>query len=652
MKRDFARLSVITALFLSSTLAFAQTTEPTVDADGEVVKTVNCAAYSRQTVKVDGGTEQRFVVSDGGYLKCLKGQQPLAPWTVSKAYWSTQDESNWRNFVYSIGKAVESGKCNTVDTCLASSANPYRGDVEMSGTFYADCADFPMYLRTYFAYKNNLPMSFGINLMANAPTQSQIDDAVARVSSAERALTKAETAKDSTPETIAKRELELKTAKDALDDLSNTKDTRYSRNGNYFGSRMNVPSSKTGITRDFFSVADLIHDNVSSGSYRMLFNPAGKTLPDFYSAKISRDSITAGSVAYKPTGHVALVFEVTAKGDVRMVDAHPDNSLTVLSFSNEFMRSLPQHAAGFKNFRPFQVMSPVYDQSNTTILSGTIGQNTDSQLANFSLEQYFGNAPVNNTDSRNAKWVAKGQAVDFFEYVRIKLASGNFKEDPIHQFRQDLRDLCLDLQGRTEAVQIALRQEMQMKDHPEALPRNIYGADGEWEAYSTPGRDLRIRQRVRTIIENSKKYMGKLASRDQFFDYQGSAAQLKADLIRAYNEENATCEVTYNNTSGNKVSLGLGTALKRITKMSFDPYFCPERRWGATYRTELVTCADSTEKSEWYRFQQFLRNATERDPNEIMGWTLQDLRNLEKRGAVDSGDHSADYDILNKLKSL
>jgi hypothetical protein len=450
---------------------------------------------------------------------------------------------------------------------------------------------------------------------------------------------------------IAKLELELKKTQDSLEDVRRPKDTRYSRNGNYFQSRMNVPA-QTGAARDFFTYSNVIHDGVSSGSLRMLFVPPGKTQPDFYSAKISRDGIKTGSVAYKPTGHVALVFEVLKDGTVRMVDSHPDNSLTVLSFSNEFMRSLPQHAGGFKNFRPFQVMNPEIDPVTGVITKGSVSHNLDSQLSNFSIEQYFGNAPVNNTDSRNAKWVARGQSVDFYEYVRIKLANGIYKENPVEQFKTDMRDLCIDLQGRVPSVETAIAKGIQNDAHPTALPRNIYGAEGDWEAYSTPGRDLRIRKRVQVMIENSRKYMTKLASRDQFFEYSGSQAQLKADLIKIYNNEAATCEITYKNSKGEPITLGLGVALKRLTSMSFDPYFCPERRWGAAYRSEMVSCADDTQKAEWYQFQQFLRNATERDPNEVMGWTLQDLKDLQRRGAVDSCDHSKEYDILKKLKAL
>ena len=35
-----------------------------------------------------------------------------------------------------------------------------------------------------------------------------------------------------------------------------------------------------------------------------------------------------GTVFYDPNGHVLVVYEVTAQGEVRLFDGHPDNSLS------------------------------------------------------------------------------------------------------------------------------------------------------------------------------------------------------------------------------------------------------------------------------------------------------------------------------------
>jgi hypothetical protein len=294
---------------------------------------------------------------------------------------------------------------------------------------------------------------------------------------------------------------------------------------------------------------------------------------------------------------------------------------------------LATRGGGFKNWRPIRIENAQTD-ANGVIKAGKTVLTPNEQLPNFSIEQYFGNVDMNNSVGADAKWVAGGRYVDWFEYVKIKMTDGVYRIDPLAQFNSQVSSLCVDLKARATAVDAALQAiptGMNRKSHPENMPKNIYGADGDWESYSTPGKDLRIRKKVIDIVESAKSYIGRLQSRDPFLSYQGN--NLKRDLIKVYNQVASSCVVSYRNSAGQQVDLGLGVALKRVTSMSFDPYFCPERRWGAVTRAELNACADDTEKAEWYRFQQFLRNATERDANEVMGWSLTDLKELDRRGA-------------------
>lgn len=608
-----------------------------------------CEGFQPTEVKVDGQKVMRYNVSKGDLLRCLPAQ-PSTPWVVTKAAWSESDEIAWQNFVRSIGIALEQGRCSSVDTCLVSSANPYRDETDIRGTHFSDCADLPMYLRAYFAYKNQLPFTFGIGLKANAATPQQLADIQAKVDRAQANYNQAYS-QGLSEEQMLKLQDDLSKLQQQQQDLLNPTDLRYTRNGNYFTSRINVPASN-GAARTFFGVARQINDQYSSGSLRMLLTPAGQTQADFYPPAINKKGIVIGTVAYKPTGHVSIVYDITPQGDVKLMDAHPDNSMTKLTYSREYMRSLPTHGAGFKNWRPVRIENPVVDRRGV-ITAGRTVLTPNEQIPTFSLEQYFGNIDMNNASSKDAKWVVAGRSVDWYEYVKIKMANGSYKLDPLVQFKSDMGALCGDLQGRADSVETALQAiggGLHREAHPSQLPRNIYGADGDWEAYSTPGRDLRIRVRAADIINNAKTYMGKLQSRDPFFHYAGT--NLKRDLIKIYNEVASSCVISYTNSNGQKINLGLGVALKRLTSMSFDPYFCPERRWGAVSRAELKSCADDTEKSEWYRFQQFLRNATERDPNEVMGWSLSDLKELDRRGAVDNSNRSGEYDIQKKLSEL
>jgi len=606
-----------------------------------------CQGFVAQPVMVDGQKLMRYKVDKPDYLRCLP-PNPSVSWKVTKDRWSDDDERNWENFVHSIGQAVSSGKCNSVDTCLISSGNPYRDQVDMDAVHYADCADFPMYLRAYFSFKNQLPMSFGSAMKPNAPTDAQVAEVQKPLTKAQQNLSDAQLNPAITPDQLKILTDAVAEAQQKYNEVLNPTDTRYSRNGNYYTSRYNVPHAR-GYQRDYFKTIDILRDAVDSGSYRMLMTPIGTTAADFYSPAILKGSVRPGTAVYDPRGHLAIVYDISANGDVMLMDSHPDNSLSFRRYNEDFPRSLPPHGAGFKNFRPFHLDNVVRDR-NGVITRGDFTFDTDDQIADYSLEQYFGNVDANNADSGNAQFVSENHNVNWYDYVKIRLANGFYKLDPLYEFRQDTNNLCMSLKNRASSVQSAIDKNINQLQHPTQLPLNIYGAAGDWESYSTPGSDLRIRQQAVMLISNAKSYITKMQSQDPHFVYSGS--NLKEDLIKIYNQVNAACVISYNNSQNQTVKMGLSTALNRLTKMSFDPYMCTERRWGATSNAETKTCADDTEKAEWYTLEQFLRSSLVRDPNQIMGWSLTDLRTMNQNRSVDNSDHSKDFNVLKQLNQL
>jgi len=60
--------------------------------------------------------------------------------------------------------------------------------------------------------------------------------------------------------------------------------------------------------------------------------------------------------------------------------------------------------------------------------------------------------------------------------------------------------------------------------------------------------------------------------------------------------------------------------------MSFDPYQCIERRWGATDPRELATCRDGPWKQSWYAAEQNLRNQIDRTYDAQMDFSLEELK--------------------------
>ena len=66
--------------------------------------------------------------------------------------------------------------------------------------------------------------------------------------------------------------------------------------------------------------------------------------------------------------------------------------------------------------------------------------------------------------------------------------------------------------------------------------------------------------------------------------------------------------------------------MNRLWDMSFDPYHCVERRWGATDPQELASCKDGAVKTAWYEAEQHLRFQIDRTYDVDMGHDLASLQ--------------------------
>jgi len=572
---------------------------------------VDCSRVQKQSVTVDGETLQRYVITAPDQLRCIQEVRPSGKWIVKKLAWDAEEEMIWQKFVAGIGTS----KCRNLDECLAGPKNILRDEWDQQVTHYADCADFPYYLRAYFSFKRGLPFSMVQALTANPLRAEQVRNVLVRYES----------------------ESQTKRFEDLLKTLT---DIRYSLNGNTPQTRLFVPNAKG--QGDFFVVARGIHNVVSTGTYRMTFSGHGRELPDFYSPQISRASIKSGTVLYKPTGHAALVYEVTDNGEVKYLDAHPDNSITRGKFNQEYMRSNPLHGGGFKNWRPFQTEIMESGRYQIRFL-------TDAEISDFSTEQYFGNRPSSDWDWRKGKFEVRGHEVDFQTFVRMRLAKDGYRINVVEEFERELKGLCDDFIERAKAVQVAIDAGLQNREHPGRYPLNIYGAEGEWETYSTPGRDLRLRRKILEISELPKKWFYDIQKGDPFLEYKGT--NLKRDLLKVYDQVNFACNVEYINSRGSRTRLSLTRAIERVTRYAFDPYLCPERRWGAVLPFEAETCLDDQDKLAWYQYTDFLRRGVVKDPSEVMGYTLQDLKEIHKKFAKQEAA-SPRFNIRKALEEL
>jgi hypothetical protein len=589
---------------------------------------IDCSQLRTRTEVFEGRSYSKFVVVDSGYMRCpqVQAQRPSMPWTVRKTEWSTADEQAFGEFVKKLGYS----RCGTTDECLSGPDNLLRSEQDLLFTHYSDCADFPYYLRSYFAYKSGLPFSMIAEIKQVPFTPEQL------------AFIEAERA----------RLLETKGEAAVLAYDARLRDQRYSRNGNIPVRKLNVPASN-GAVRDFGIFGPRIMDQISSGTLRMLNGDGAPVESDFYSPVVQKGSIRPGTVLYSANGHVAIVYDVTPKGDVLFIDAHPDNSITrgvFQSTKENFQVVNKKYGGNFKNFRNVRVLDPQFG-GNGEIVSGKVVADNDGSVSDVSLEQYEGQAksatggPLFKLDPNSQR------TVNFNDWVRFRLSGGTYRLNPLVEMRSEMNQLCAMANDRVAAVQAAVNDGIHKKDHPETLPQNIFGASGEWEAYSTPGRDLRLKMKMYSIPNAAKDWVARYQAQDPLVEYSG--ADLKGDLILTYKESVAQCVIKYRNSLNQSIKLELESIIGRVARLSYDPYACPEIRWGAAIGSaEANTCQDSQEKLEWHALQQYLRNNTEKDTEAVHGHSLDELRSKNERKEVDNSDHSKRFSILKRLQAL
>lgn len=515
-----------------------------------------------------------------------------SPWSVLKDSWSAADEKEYSDWVQRLGET----KCRRVNDCLKSPANTLANEDEKATyKFTADCGRFPYLLRSYFAWKKKLPFSV-----------------VSGVTAAEGA----------------------------------NGDLRYSKKGNVVTSRKDYIPMAAGEQLNGPETVRKIVDSVYTAMFR--FHPSsdvnGKLFPDFYPVKITRENVRPGTVIYDPNGHVAVVYKVENDGRVLFFDAHPDNSVTRSSYGEKFARASPGMGAGFKNFRPIKLVGA--SQSNGMLYGGRVVTVENAKTPGYSIEQFVGTNP--DTESwKKGKFLVNGQELPYYDFVRTRLAVGELKYHPVDEMKKGMETLCEDIQDRVHAVDGAIKANIHRKNQPSALPNNIYGTDGEWETYSTPSRDARLKTSFKELLTNVKTHVQLYRQGSPRVEYKGR--DLVSDLRAAYNEAAKACVIEYKRSDNSTVRLDFDDVAQRLFKLSFDPYHCVELRWGASDTSELATCADGSTKRAWYEAEQRLRNQIERTYDAKMGFTLEQLR---ARASGSGEDHAPDVDVRGYLNSL
>jgi hypothetical protein len=316
------------------------------------------------------------------------------PWRITKTEWTKSDEEGFGEFVRRI---AESG-CTTTIACMQSAANFYH-DSDPPFLFHADCAKWAYMLRAYYASKNGLPFSY-------------VD----------------------------------KVASDAAD-------PRFGMTSNRVRERRDIVDSGSGA--DTVAILKAIHDQVSTATFRMDAGAQGAELQDFYSPKIQPGSIHAGTTIYDINGHVMIVTEITPDGSILYVDAHPDESVTRGAYGPQVPNTPQSLGAGFKNFRPLQLVG-AERRADGSYIGGHVVLTANEAIADFSLEQYRGNAPdakeSAKDDAHNAQYRYNNATLAFYEYVRAAMSNGGYAFNPVYEMEVAMGSLCRDAkEGTAEA---------------------------------------------------------------------------------------------------------------------------------------------------------------------------------------------------------
>ena len=520
---------------------------------------------SGEKARWTGAAAMAFVAS----LSCAGARQapppPSTTYVIRADHWSPSDEREYRRFIADIG---ESG-CATVDACLHDLRNPYRGTDPPGTVFESDCADFPYVLRFYFAWKRGLPFSYESDVAPRGPAG----------------------------------------------------DLRYDFLGNSVAGRTDV----RGGVKSGYAILDEMRDAVSSATYRIDPGLEAPYEQDFYSPAISPKSIRAGTMIYDPNGHVAVVWRVDPNGRIHYIDAHPDFTVTRGFYDLRFVRAFPGMGAGFKNWRPQRLVGAA-KLPDGTFVGGRIVLAANKDIPDFSTEQYFGNGPrpADDEDWSKGIFTLNKEKLDYYDFVRAEMAGGKLSFDPLREVADMVDSNCSDLHYRVLAVDLAIQTGMNNLPEPDRLPPNIYGTEGDWETYSTPSRDARLKTAFTELRDTVARFMRMVRRHDKKLDYHGK--DLAADMLAVYDRHAARCRVTYTRSDGSHVTLGYEQMRRRLFDMSFDPYQCVERRWGATSGDEFAPCPDNTLKTAWYEAERGLRNQIDRTYETPMDFTLAELK--------------------------
>jgi hypothetical protein len=404
------------------------------------------------------------------------------------------------------------------------------GEDEMKMVLRPDCADFPYFLRAYFAFKMGLPFGYSTCTRGGGGQPP-------RCGSWSSILTSA------APEPPA--------GGDGM---------------------IPVTAPRPGLVAAFGRYVRVVADGVHSGNGRTL---ASDDKTDYYPVTLSRETLRPGTIYADPYGHILMIAQWIPQangnaGIILAVDGQPDGTIARKRYWRGNFLFAQERAlgnAGFKRFRPIvrDARGGLRRLSNAEIAK-------NPQYSDFSLEQ------------------AKLGVEDFYDRMDEVLSPEPL--DPLRALADAIASLDEQVKVRVTSVENGRKflngghGEAPMPDGP-----TIFETVGAWEDFSTPARDLRLLIAI-DVVRGFPDRVARRP--DRYAMPQGkSVDQVRAELQSVLASELPAHKFSYTRSDGSSWTLTLKDVFDRAAslEMAYNPNDCVELRWGAAEGTqEASTC--------------------------------------------------------------
>jgi hypothetical protein len=335
---------------------------------------------------------------------------------------------------------------------------------------------------------------------------------------------------------------------------------------------LNDPTKDLLEPREFQSHMNGLMSQHSWGKLRADWHSPTSTL---YPVPLTREALRPGTVYLDPFSHVSMVagWQDAGGGKARLViaDAQPTNYIAIHRYIEGRLVYRQDRPAGFRWFRPF---ARVPNEETWALLGSDA-----ITPARVGSRLFHGRAPRESESSFREK---------------IETLEDPNPRDPEEALAALVDALQATVRERAKIVESGFRVRVEGgKEIPlPSTARGMFHGFGDWQAWSTPCRDLRLLGFLRilshfpeAVASNPLRYG--LPPAQPPHEVRSRLESVRERLLRARS-------FAYRRSDGSEQTLSLFDVIQRRVafEVGYNPNDCPEVRWGApAASSELKTCA-------------------------------------------------------------